>query len=163
MNFARKRIHRGVSALRDHKALTVFLNELEILKKASHRHLVKLVSSYTDTTYVVTIMEPVADEDLKSYLKRDEENDVSRNARKQCIQTFFGCLSKALEYLHANRIHHKNIKPQNILVKNGDVYLTDFGTAKALGETSRSTSTGRIIEWTPKYGAPDIASQHVRP
>ncbi|KAF1938688.1 kinase-like protein, partial [Clathrospora elynae] len=159
-HFARKRIHQGISALRDQKALSVFLNELEIFKKASHRHLAKMVSSYTDPTYVGIIMRPVADEDLKSYLKKRPESDVDRNARKQCIRTFFGCLTKALEYLHANRIHHKDIKPQNILVKNAEIYLTDFGTAKAHGETSRSTSTGRVIEWTPRYGAPEIANQN---
>ena len=161
-HFARKRIDRGRSALHDQKKLNFFLNELKILKAASHRHLVKLVSSYTDPTFVVIIMRPVADEDLKSYLQRRLKSDVDQNARKQCIRTFFGCLTKALEYLHQNRIHHKDIKPQNVLVKSGEVYLTDFGTAKAHGESSRSISTGRISEWTPRYGAPEIANQDVR-
>ncbi|KAH7069363.1 hypothetical protein FB567DRAFT_246343 [Paraphoma chrysanthemicola] len=163
-HLARKRILRGGSVLKDQKALTMFLNELETLKKASHRHLVKLVSSYTDPTYVGIIMRPVADEDLKAYLKRNVTTDVGLNARKQCIRTFFGCLSKALEYLHEKGIQHRDIKPQNVLVKKEHVYLTDFGTAKAHGELSRSTSTGRV-EWTPKYGAPEIAQQdaHGRP
>lgn len=103
----------------------------------------------------------VADKDLKSYPQRRLKNAVDRNARKKCIRTFFGCLTKALEYLHQYRIHHKDIKPQNILVKSGEVYLTDFGTAKAHGETSRSISTGPISEWTPRYGAPEIANQDV--
>jgi tRNA A-37 threonylcarbamoyl transferase component Bud32 len=161
-HFARKRIYRGRSVLRDQVALSTFLNELSILKAASHRHLVKLVSSYTDPTYVGIIMTPVADEDLKSYLKRQPKGDVERNARKQCIRTFFGCLTKALEYLHYHRIHHKDIKPANVLVKNTDIFLTDFGTAKAHTETSRSTSTGQVLQWTPRYGAPEIANQDVR-
>jgi hypothetical protein len=161
-HLARKRILRGGSVLKDQKALSVFLNELETLKKASHRHLVKLVSSYTDPTYVGIIMRPVADEDLKAYLKRTVSAPVELNARKQCIRTFFGCLSKALEYLHEKGIQHRDIKPQNVLVKNEQVFLTDFGTAKAHGELSRSTSTGRV-EWTPKYGAPEIAQQDVSP
>lgn len=162
-HFARKRIHRGVSAFRDQKALSFFLNELKILKTASHPHLVKLVSSYTDPTFVGLVMSPVADEDLKSYLQRELEKPSDRNARKQCIRTFFGCLAKALEYLHLhpNRIQHKDIKPQNVLVKNGEVYLTDFGTAKAHGESSRSTSTGKISAWTPRYVAPEIVGANV--
>ncbi|KAJ8110231.1 hypothetical protein OPT61_g6867 [Boeremia exigua] len=154
--FARKRIHRGNSALADQKALDFFLNELTILKRASHRHLVKLVSSYTDPTYVAIIMRPVADEHLRDYLQRPLDGPTDRNARKQCIRTFFGCLAKALEYLHMNGIQHKDIKPANILVKRNDVYLTDFGTAKAHGESSRSNSTGPVRGYTPKYVAPEI-------
>ncbi|KAL1593122.1 hypothetical protein SLS60_010729 [Paraconiothyrium brasiliense] len=155
-NFARKRLHRGISALQDEQALGRFENELTALKAASHRHLVKLVSSYTDPTYVGIIMRPVADEDLKSYLRRQFASEIDMKARKQCIQTFFGCLSKALEYLHRSRIHHKDIKPQNVLVKNTEVYLTDFGTARTLGELSRSLSTGRVEE--PRGKQSDIWS-----
>ncbi|KAH6644829.1 kinase-like domain-containing protein, partial [Boeremia exigua] len=155
-HFARKRIHRGKSALADQRALNVFLNELEILKKASHRHLVKLVSSYTDPTYVAIIMRPVADGHLRNYLQQPLSRHSDRNARQQCIRTFFGCLTKALEYLHSNNIQHKDIKPHNILVKGNEVYLTDFGTAKAHGESSRSNSTGPVRAFTPKYVAPEI-------
>lgn len=160
--FARKRIYRGTSALNDQKALTSFLNELSILKKASHRHLVKLVSSYTDPTCVGIIMRPVAEENLRVYLQRRLEQDTDRYTRKQCIRTFLGCLAKALEYLHLSNIQHRDVKPQNILVKQGEVYLADFGTSKAHGEASRSNSTGTVCGWTPKYAAPEILSYDVR-
>ena len=161
-NFARKRLHRGVSALRDQETLGKFANELAVLKAASHRHLVKLISSYTDPTYVGLIMRPVADMDLKTYLREGKDSESDRNAQKQCLRTFFGCLIAALEYLHRNRIIHKDIKPHNVLVKHTDVFLTDFGTARTLGEMSRSLSAGKKTdEHTPKYSASEVVDHAV--
>jgi hypothetical protein len=159
--FARKRIHRGMSVLKDQDALDSFEKELRALKAASHRHLVKLVSSYSDPIYVGLIMRPVADQDLKAYLLQNWATEVDRRAQKQCLRTFFGCLIRALEYLHHHGIIHKDIKPQNILVKKEDVYFTDFGTSKTIGDASRSFSTGNTGKITERYCAPEVVDQAV--
>lgn len=66
-----------------------------------------------------------------------------------------GCLTLALEYIHANNVIHRDIKPENILFEeNGYLRLTDFGIAKfGAGENNpaRSEASG-----TPVYMAPEI-------
>lgn len=43
-------------------------------------------------------------------------------------------LVSALYYLHANRILHRDMKPQNILLgQDGVVKLCDFGFARVMG------------------------------
>ncbi|PVH72985.1 kinase-like protein [Cadophora sp. DSE1049] len=109
------------------------------------------VGSYTDPRYMALIMSPVADCDLSRFLKLVPK---SRDGLSS-LKTFFGCLATAVQYLHKNRIRHKDIKPSNVLVKDGNVLLTDFGLSRDCNHT-RSTTEGPTAR-TAKYCAPEVA------
>lgn len=149
--YARKQIRRGESVLEDHTQLKAFENELKSLKEVSHRHAVKLVGSYTDPHHLALIMSPIADVDLKRHLQRCEK---SLDNRKFILRHFFGCLTTALAYIHSKNIRHKDIKPENILVKGDTVYLADFGTSKVCLD-GHLTTNGEPKEGTPRYWAPE--------
>ena len=150
--FARKRIKRYRLFSKDKASLQAFENELETLKSLSHRHLVQLVGSYTDSSCVGLIMTPVADMNLATYLK----STMNPESRKICLRRFFGCLSAALSYLHAKRVQHKDIKPENILVKQQYVYLTDFGTSRSWDHDASKSTRGTAAVFTPRYCAPEV-------
>jgi serine/threonine protein kinase len=97
-------------------------------------------------------MSPVAECDLSTYCL----NYTPKTASEHELSSFFGCLSSALEYLHGIKIRHRDIKPQNVLVKNGAIYLTDFGISLDWENLTRSTTTKDTAK-SLIYCAPEVA------
>jgi hypothetical protein len=155
--YARKRVLRS-SAFRGRRKEDVkqFITEIEILKRLKHNHVVEYVGSYTDTKFLAVIMSPVAQMDLHGYLARANSSNYNE------LRTFFGCLATALEFLHAQNIRHKDIKPHNILVDRGNVLYTDFGLSFDSTDASGSTTTGMVNGRTPRYCAPEVALEEPR-
>ena len=68
-------------------------------------------------------------------------------------------VADALSYAHQNAILHRDVKPANVLLAEGDgrPVLTDFGLAKdVLSEDRKLTKTGQMLG-TPAYMPPEQA------
>ena len=88
---------------------------------------------------------------LISNLKDDQNLD------EEMIQNIAAQLVSALYYLHSNRILHRDMKPQNILIgKGGKIKLCDFGFARTM---SSSTFVLTSIKGTPLYMAPELVQE----
>jgi serine/threonine protein kinase len=150
--------------------------EVEILKKLSHPHMIQLIGTYTHQKILGMLLYPVAVCDLHTFFDDAEahwrnESDDSQMDRLGKIGYFpsvgstlkhkawpiysqIGCLVSAIAYLHSKSIRHKDLKPSNILLSRGRLYLSDFGNATDFSLLSRSaTDHGG---GTPLYLSPEV-------
>lgn len=154
--YARKQLHfsANASVTRDE----AIREEVAVIQRLSHRHIVKLVATYSRRDDFGMIMD-LADSDLEKFLK---DCDPATSSTRFLLVKWFGCLASGLAYLHQNRVRHKDIKPKNILVKGATILWTDFGLARdAADETGLSTS-GPVRAMTLMYCAPEVAEEEHR-
>jgi serine/threonine protein kinase/TolA-binding protein len=155
--YARKRVPRNKAfGGQGTEGFKQFVTEIEILKRLKHHHVVEFVGSYTDPRYMGLIMSPVAEMDLSTYLARAD------TAKYGELRTFFGCLARALEFLHEHNVRHKDIKPGNILVHRGNVLFTDFGLSFDFTDADGSTTVSMVNGMTRRYCAPEVAALEPR-
>lgn len=67
-------------------------------------------------------------------------------------------IASALEHAHRNRIIHRDVKPDNIIItKDGIAKLCDLGLVKVISEDTEGSKVGDLIG-TPDYMSPEQAS-----
>ena len=153
-SYARKHIHLDADRPPDVIANEV-RNEVAIMQKLRHLHIATVLFYFKEHNAYSIFMLPVADYDLQKFLCLCTEQDYSPALTKQ-IYPWFGCLLDALSYAHKLKIKHQDIKLSNILIKNNQPYLADFGLAKDFAETNASSSRGPKVKGTMIYRAPEV-------
>ncbi|KAH8648726.1 kinase-like domain-containing protein [Tricladium varicosporioides] len=157
--YARKRILRLSDFFPAKDRIDRFDRELQTLRRISHWHCVELIGSYTTTSFLGIILSPLADSNLREYLETVEGS--FKLELVEPIHQWFGCLATAMQYLHENKIRHRDIKPDNILVYGRRVLLVDFELAYDWTDYSHSSTTAPS-GFTRRYAAPEVINYKKR-
>lgn len=135
-----------------------FLREVRITARIQHPNIVPLLDSGVfqgpdGAPLPWYVMPYLAGESLRARLARERQLPLEDALR------ITEAVGSALQAAHREHIIHRDVKPENVLLANGSVYVVDFGIAKALLDTGveRLTSTGVSIG-TPAYMSPEQAA-----
>ncbi|CAM9097090.1 unnamed protein product [Chrysoparadoxa australica] len=132
------------------KDISNLRQEISILRTLNHENIILMFDAF-ETGREFCVVTEFAQGELFEILQDD-----SRLPEAQ-VQHIAKQLVQALYYLHSNRIIHRDMKPQNILIgAHGRVKLCDFGFARAM---SSSTVVLTSIKGTPLYMAPELVRE----
>ncbi|KAF7890190.1 hypothetical protein EAF00_008505 [Botryotinia globosa] len=146
------------------KLLPLIQQEVAVLRGLSHCHIVKVISTYETIKaprQFGILISPAGDEDLGHFLERVSDSDFPEEDMK-LLSGWQCCLASAVSYIHSQNIRHKDIKPNNIICKDDQVYLTDFGSAHQFSAGVTSSTEGPLVGITKMYSAPEVISDDRR-
>jgi serine/threonine protein kinase len=138
-----------------------FRQEAQILARLSHPHLVRVGDFFEEEGNVYLAMDFVEGESLADHI-------VHQGALAEAdVLVWADQLLDALTYCHSHGIIHRDIKPQNVIIRSdGQAVLVDFGLVKLWDPADPHTRTAMRGMGTPEYAPPeqyDIASGHTDP
>ena len=149
--------------------------EKKRLTALSHRHIIRLVSSYQRGRLYGLLLEPAATCDLEQLIKRYYDKGNTYDTNRDCLtrdwvrpvfMQAFGCLSIGLSYIHNQEIRHKDVKPANILYdgkrrhEESRLLWADFGLAYDFSATRNSKTKSTKI-YSKRYAAPELLAASV--
>jgi tRNA A-37 threonylcarbamoyl transferase component Bud32 len=136
---------------RDADYVERFRREARNAARVQHPNIVTVIDRGEADAREFIVFEYVDGENLKQLVEREGRLPV-RTALELGIE-----IGRALAFAHESGLVHRDVKPQNVLLGNGDVKVTDFGIARSVDVKSGLTETGTVLG-TSDYIAPEQAS-----
>lgn len=128
------------------EGLQSFLREGAIMKACKHPFIMS--AEFIDINHKLIGME-LATQNLEEYLKNSELHVPVNKWMKQ--------LFAAVEFLHKNKIIHRDVRPSNILVMNdSNIKLADFSISKICCDTHPYTVEHSLGDGYNSYMSPEM-------
>ncbi len=127
-----------------------FFQEAKVLAELHHPNMPRVIDHFEYESNVYLVMDFVEGERLDELITKDKTLSLDT------ILLWAQELIDALNYCHAQRVIHRDVKPQNVIITpQGKAMLVDFGLVKVLDLDDRRTRTVMRGLGTPEYAPPE--------
>lgn len=132
------------------------LRSLDLIKNEKHPYLLQTEDYWVDDNKLYVLME-LADGTLRNWLAQLNPGLESREYRKGLppgeLLHVLREAAEVMDELHAKQVMHRDIKPDNILLKSGHAKVADFGLAR---HQDPGVATQSMMAGSPAYMAPEV-------
>ncbi|XP_025105022.1 serine/threonine-protein kinase PAK mbt-like isoform X1 [Pomacea canaliculata] len=136
--------------LRKQQRRELLFNEVVVMRDYHHPNIVDMYNSYLVNDELWVVME---------FMEGGALTDIVTNTRMDETQIATVCKAclKALAFLHANGVIHRDIKSDSILLSHdGKVKLSDFGFC---AQVTQDLQKRKSLVGTPYWMAPEVISR----
>ncbi len=127
-----------------------FRQEAQILARLHHPHLVDVTDFFEEGGNAYLVMRFIEGESLAALIERE-----GALPEKQVL-TWAGQLLDALAYCHSQGVIHRDVKPQNVIIRpDRGAVLVDFGLVKLWDPGDPHTKTAMRGMGKPEYAPPE--------
>ena len=129
-----------------------FTREITELVRLEHPHIVRILAQGEHDSVPFFVLQFLGGGSLETRLA-----EVGAAIDVRTALPWFRRIAETLDFVHERNTVHRDVKPANILFdETGNVYLSDFGVAKALAdnEDANLTDAGTGIG-SPRYMSPE--------
>lgn len=134
----------------------IFLAEAQIIARLEHPHIVRILDFDVEEGTPFFVMNYAPGGTLRTHHQRGVRVPLD------LVVSYVNEMADALQYAHEEKVIHRDVKPENMLVgRRGEVVLSDFGIA-TLARSSYSMQIQNVAG-TIAYMAPEQIQAHPRP
>jgi negative regulator of PHO system len=124
------------------------IREISLMKELKHENILRLYDVIHTENKLMLVFEYM-DKDLKKFM-----DEIGGPLPMHQVKSFLYQLLKGIAFCHEQRVLHRDLKPQNLLINSrGQLKLADFGLARAFGIPVYTFSNEVVTLW---YRGPDV-------
>lgn len=132
----------------DHIARARLAREVTTMRRVQSTNVAEVIDADTDAELPWVVTEYVPGPTLDSTVTDHGP------LRGRALSRYVTGLARAIQDIHAVDVIHRDLKPGNVIISNGEPIVIDFGIAHAV-DGAKLTQTGTFVG-TPSYLSPEV-------
>lgn len=143
IRFVLKRLKEGCTE----DQLKLFRREMRILQRLKHKYIIEVLEEQSDGKCPYYVM-PSCNKSLVDVATSNDNYHKAILSLQMC---------EGIHFMHNSAVRHRDIKPQNIIIKDGIVKIADFGLSRFVERDTTTLTSTSLAAGTTGYMPPEYS------